>query len=189
MSWPDSPPPGFGPPDGSSGGWPEPVPPSSSVAWPDPITQPPPSPFPAHPPSTGAAQGLANPIDPELERGNQTNSTQNGILDRDGDLPATVQTSPLWLVIGLVLVIAAIVVFAVMRTATYGVIGWILGGPLAIGAVAIFLFADSRARQSPWFVGSDGLAWLRRVVIALALVAVALNAYLIAHDLARGIWT
>ncbi|MBK6872306.1 MAG: hypothetical protein IPJ14_17645 [Kineosporiaceae bacterium] len=55
--------------------------------------------------------------------------------------------------------------------------------------MALFLVAESKARQDAWYAGSDLLSWGRRVVITLALVAVGLNAYRIAYDLARGMWT
>ena len=95
----------------------------------------------------------------------------------------------MWLLIGVVLVLAAIVLALVSSSATLSVAGWLIGGPLAIGAVAMFTVADAKARQDAWYVGSDALAWARRVVVCAALIAVALNAWTIANAVARGTWT
>lgn len=69
-----------------------------------------------------------------------------------------------------------------------GAIAWLIGGPIAIGATAMFFTADAKARQHAWYAGGvEGVA--RRLVIAGALVAVTLAAFLVANDVARGRWS
>lgn len=94
----------------------------------------------------------------------------------------------LWLGIGLLLTVAAFVVAFVGRTATTGLIGWILAGPLAIGAVALFSVTDAKKRESGWYAPSDLADWGRRILIVAALVAVTVCAWFIANDVARGMW-
>lgn len=94
----------------------------------------------------------------------------------------------LWIGIGLLLGGAAVVIALIGRTATTGLIGWILAGPAAIGAVAMFAVTDAKRRESGWYAPSDVADWGRRLLIVLALVAVALCAWFIANDVARGVW-
>ena len=94
----------------------------------------------------------------------------------------------LWLGIGLVLIVAAFIVALIGQTATTGLIGWVLAGPLAIGAMAMFVTADAKRRESGWYAPSDLAEWGRRILIIAALVAVALCAWFIANDVARGMW-
>lgn len=94
----------------------------------------------------------------------------------------------LWIALGLVLGIAAVVIALVGRTATTGLIGWILAGPLAIGTVAMFSVSDAKRRESGWYAPSSLAEWGRRALILLALVAVTLCAWFIANDVARGVW-
>lgn len=94
----------------------------------------------------------------------------------------------LWLGVACLLTVAAFVIALVGRTATTGLVGWLLAGPLAISAVALFSTADAKRRESGWYTPSSLAEWGRRVVVVLALVAVALCAWLIANDVARGMW-
>lgn len=94
----------------------------------------------------------------------------------------------LWLGIGAALVVVAFAVALIGRTATTGLIGWVLAGPLAIGAMAMFITADAKRRESGWYTPSDLADWGRRILIVAALVAVALCAWFIADDVARGMW-
>lgn len=70
-----------------------------------------------------------------------------------------------------------------------GLVAWVLAGPLAITAVALFTSADGKKRESGWYRPSALAEWGRRVAVVLALVAVALAAWLIANDVARGVWS
>lgn len=98
-----------------------------------------------------------------------------------------------WLVVAAVLVLASVVVSTIALVtgpgATIGALAWLVGGPLAIGAVAMFFSADAKARQNAWYAGAGGGDLARRLVIAGALAAVTLAAYLIANDVARGRWS
>ncbi|WP_297741480.1 hypothetical protein [uncultured Tessaracoccus sp.] len=95
----------------------------------------------------------------------------------------------LWLAVSVLLSLAAFVLALVGRGATMGVIAWVLAGPLAITAVALFTSADGKKRESGWYRPSALAEWGRRVAVVLALVAVAFAAWLIASDVARGVWS
>lgn len=95
----------------------------------------------------------------------------------------------LWLGISLLLSLVALVLALILDGATAGLIAWILAGPLAITAVALFTSADAKQRESGWYSPSGAAEWGRRLAVVLALVAVALSAWLIANDVARGMWT
>lgn len=91
----------------------------------------------------------------------------------------------IWLIAGVVVAIVAIV--AAVATSSVGIsIGaWGLGGPVAIGLLAVFVNADNNARANPWYADSAVSAWGRRVLVVLALLAVGLNAWTIADHIAR----
>lgn len=95
----------------------------------------------------------------------------------------------IWLAVGIALAVAALLVGLIGQSATTGLIGWILAGPLAITAVALFTAADAKKRESGWYTPSGLADWGRRAAIVLALIAVALCAWFIANDVARGTWT
>ncbi len=93
-----------------------------------------------------------------------------------------------WLACAAALVLASFTAFFIAPGATVGVVGWVLGGPLAIGAMAFFITADGKRRATGNYAPTDLALWGRRVIICAALLAVCLNAWIIAHDVARGIW-
>jgi len=95
----------------------------------------------------------------------------------------------LLLVIGLAVAMASIVIALVSESATVASVGWMLGGPLAIGALAVFLQVDTQRRSQPWYAESSLIPWLRRGLVFLAIIAVALNAWTIANSVARGTWS
>lgn len=95
----------------------------------------------------------------------------------------------LWLGVSLLLSVVALVMALVLDGATMGLIAWILAGPLAITAIALFTTADAKRRESGWYAPSGLAEWGRRIAVVLALVAVGFAAWLIANDVARGIWT
>lgn len=95
----------------------------------------------------------------------------------------------LWLAISVLFSLGALVLAIVGHGATMGLIAWVLAGPLAITAVALFTSADSKKRESGWYRPSELAEWGRRIAVVLALVAVALAAWLIANDVARGVWS
>lgn len=100
-----------------------------------------------------------------------------------------VQRPPLpWLVAGLAAAVVGLVVAAVAvadRSLVLGSAGWVLAGPLAIGLLAGFVVADGRRRQRTWYVSGAAAAWLRRALVAAALIGVALAAWAIADVVAR----
>lgn len=156
--------------------------------------------------SSGGFSGV--PVPPPLpqahDRGAFDADIGNARTDLRQDLPQPsdveepgldkpVKTPVIWLVLsaGLVLVSVAVSLFALSsgRGASLGVVAWLIGGPLAIGAMAMFFTTDSKARQNPWYAGAGGGALARRLVIGSALLAVTMAAYLVANDVARGRWS
>ena len=93
------------------------------------------------------------------------------------------------LVVGLVLAAASVVIALVSDSATVASVGWMLGGPLAIGSLAVFLQVDTHRRSQPWYADSSLVPWLRRLLVFLAILAVAFNAWTIANSVARGTWS
>lgn len=93
-----------------------------------------------------------------------------------------------WLFLGLALAVAGILLALILDGATIGIISWLIG-VLAITATAVFTAADSRQQESGWYAPSAFADWGRRGAILLALVAVTAGAWLIANDVARGVWT
>jgi hypothetical protein len=65
-------------------------------------------------------------------------------------------------------------------------LGWLIGGPGAIGVLAVFVQSDTRRRVEPLYAESPLADWGRRAVVVMSLVAVALNAWSIADFVARG---
>lgn len=103
------------------------------------------------------------------------------------DAPAT---APLgWLGVALACVVVGALVGAVVHRATSGVFGWLMGGPIAIGLLAIFTVMDGRRRQDGWYRPSGVASWLQRVIVSLSLVAIVTNAWWIADAVARKTWT
>ncbi len=95
----------------------------------------------------------------------------------------------LWLGVSLLLSVVALVLALVLDGATMGLVAWVLAGPLAITAIALFTSADAKRRESGWYAPSGLAEWGRRLAVVLALVAVGCAAWLIANDVARGVWT
>jgi hypothetical protein len=92
----------------------------------------------------------------------------------------------LWLVFGIALALLAITASVVTTSLTAAIAGWVLGGPAAIGLLAVFVSSDNNARANPWYAESAVAAWGRRALVLLALLAVGLNAWGIADYIARG---
>lgn len=63
--------------------------------------------------------------------------------------------------------------------------GWIVGGFVAVGLVTVFVYRDSVARTNPWYVIKPQLSIFRTIVLVLATVAVALNAFMFADWFSR----
>lgn len=102
----------------------------------------------------------------------------------------TVARPPLvWLGIGVGLAVVGAVLGLIFRSATWSVLGWLLSGPAAIGMLAVFALVDAARRQRLWYVPGQVAGWLRRALVVTALLAIAVNAWIIADAVARGRWT
>jgi hypothetical protein len=119
----------------------------------------------------------ANPVGQDFEQ-------PSGVPDTE-----TLTAPTLFLVLGLVLASAAILLGVVSDSLRLAGVGWVLGGPLAIGSLAVFLQKDAGRRSQPWYAESSLVPWLRRGLVFLAILAVALNAWTIANAVARGAWS
>lgn len=99
-----------------------------------------------------------------------------------GDASAPV----IWLIVGIAVALIAIIAAVATNSVGISIGAWALGGPVAIGLLAVFVNADNNARANPWYADSEASAWGRRLLVLLALVAVGLNAWTIADYMARG---
>lgn len=90
-----------------------------------------------------------------------------------------------WLAAGVMAAAVAICVGLLSRSVNLAVGAWALGGPVAIGLLAVFVTTDNTARANPWYAESAVSVWGRRALVVFALVAVALNAWTIADHVAR----
>ena len=84
-----------------------------------------------------------------------------------------------------VLALFAIGLFFVTDSTGAAIAGWLVGGPVAIGLVALHTGMDLKRRADPWYAESGIDNALRRGTIVLTLLAVVLNAYTVADHLAR----
>ncbi|WP_145229715.1 hypothetical protein [Rudaeicoccus suwonensis] len=112
--------------------------------------------------------------------------------DAETGTPALPQTAtaPMPLIGGaLLLAVIGLVVGLIWHGANAGVVGWLLAGPVAIIVVGVFLVVDGKRRGSGWYRPQELAPWLLRVSVVVSLVAVVLNAFSIANDVARGRWT
>ena len=89
-----------------------------------------------------------------------------------------------WLLAGFGVATAALVL-GVLGGFVPSVVGWVLGGPVAIGLFAVFVTVDGRRRAEPWYAGSAAADGGRRLLVVACLVAVALNAWQIADHISR----
>jgi uncharacterized membrane protein len=92
----------------------------------------------------------------------------------------------IWLALGIALGIAAIIVHVVGSGFWPGLTGWLLGGPIVIGVLAVFVNQDTARRADPWYAESSVAPWARRLLVVLSLVAVVLNSLSIADFFSRG---
>ncbi len=90
-----------------------------------------------------------------------------------------------WLIVGVVAAVLAIAAALVTSSFEVSLAAWAIGGPVAIGLLAMFTAADNESRANPWYAESPLAVWGRRALVLLALVAVGLNAWTIADHFAR----
>ena len=91
----------------------------------------------------------------------------------------------MWLIVGVVAAVLAIAAALVTSSFEVSLAAWAIGGPVAIGLLAMFIAADNKLRANPWYAESPLAVWGRRALVLLALVAVGLNAWTIADHFAR----
>lgn len=104
-------------------------------------------------------------------------------------LPTPAGPPVVWLAISAVAVVTAAVLVVVFGSATAGLIGWILAGPVAISLLAVFGLRDGAVRATGWYRPSDVAEWGRRAIAVACLLVVVLSAYQVADDVARGMWS
>lgn len=70
----------------------------------------------------------------------------------------------------------------------FSILGWILGGMVAVLLLAVFLQRDAERRATGWARSSGSSGPLRVALLAVATAAVVANAWVIADVLARRDW-
>lgn len=90
-----------------------------------------------------------------------------------------------WLFVGILAALAGLAIGVAWRSLLSAIGGWVLAGPVAIGLLATFLIKDAKGRQDPWYAIDGATPWLRRVLVVVALIAIAVNAWTIADAVAR----
>ncbi len=150
----------------------------------------------AAPWNTGAQGGGQSPVAPPVGHVQRPSPQQfrpghDDWDDRPGAAANEAVARPpiVWLAVGVGLAVIGAVLGLVFRSATWSVLGWLLSGPAAIGMLAVFALADAAKRQRLWYVPGQAAGWLRRSLVVLALMAIAVNAWIIADAVARGRWT
>jgi hypothetical protein len=90
----------------------------------------------------------------------------------------------------LVLAGACIVASLILGAVAHGkpalaVAGWVVGGFLSVGFLALFTMRDSLRRASSWYMTRDIAGALRSVLVTAAVVGIALNAFQFADWISR----
>ncbi|KJF19590.1 MULTISPECIES: hypothetical protein [Rhodococcus] len=81
--------------------------------------------------------------------------------------------------------IVAVVAFVVLDSGPVAVVAWILGGPVAIGLLALFTYRDTQARASAFYTEPLWVSSVTRVVLAISCIAVLISAWNIADWIGR----
>lgn len=88
----------------------------------------------------------------------------------------------LWLVLGAAVALIGLVLALVVGSHVWlAMTGWVLAGPLAIGALATFTIRDTGQRARPLYSFPSWLPWAYRGVLLLAMLGVAAGAWRIAE--------
>lgn len=101
--------------------------------------------------------------------------------------PVAVVTHPqtlLWAAVAIAVAALLLAPLASGRPAV-AVVGWLLGGFVAVGLVSLWSYQDARARTSLWYLGVRQTLPLRPVVLVLCVAAVVVHAYAFADWAAR----
>ena len=99
---------------------------------------------------------------------------------------SNVSAPSLWLFMGIIVAVAAVVLNLATSSWSLATVAWTLGGPVAIGLLGVFTQQDTARRADPWYAESAFTPWGRRLLVVVSLVAVALSAWTIADFVARG---
>lgn len=119
-------------------------------------------------------------------RGSSGGFHDSVVPPHDGGGGSNVSAPTLWLVAGIVVAVAAVVLNLVTSSWSLATVAWTLGGPVAIGMLGVFTQRDTARRADPWYADSGFTPWGRRLLVVISLVAVALSAWTIADFVARG---
>ena len=151
----------------------------------------------AQPPSGQGSGGFSTGFDPWANQpktqprpGQQDTFGKSGGRDAFGQatITGTLTTArpPLkWFAVALVLAVAGVVLALVSATSGGGVLatalaGWLLAGPIGIGALAVYSRVDTRRRSESIYSAPRWAATLYWAVLLVCLVGIALGAWQIA---------
>jgi hypothetical protein len=86
---------------------------------------------------------------------------------------------PMYLLVvaGLCVVVSVLLGIVGHGKPALAIAGWVIGGFLSVGLLALFTMRDSMRRADAWYMASDFANTLRSLLVAAAVVAVALNAF------------
>lgn len=130
----------------------------------------------------GWDEAPASPAPVSSDWGSSGGSTPSSDDGRGGIASAPV----VWLGLGGLAALCSLGVGLVSSSPKVAAVAWLLGGPVAIGLLAVFVSKDTVRRAEPFYAVSFVAEWGRRLLVVLALVAVAVNAWTIADFVARG---
>lgn len=104
--------------------------------------------------------------------------------------PAQMRTAPAtWLTAGgaaaVIGLTVAVVAMIALDSGPVAVLAWILGGPVAIGLLAVFTHRDTQARASAFYSEPTWISISTRVVLVTSCIAVILSAWNIADWIGR----
>ena len=150
----------------------------------------------AQPPSGQGSGGFSTGFDPWANqpktqpRPGQQDTSESGGRDAFGQatITGTLTTAgpPLkWFAVALVLAVAGVVLALISATSGGGVLatalaGWLLAGPIAIGALAVYTRVDTRRRSESIYSAPRWAATLYWAVLLVCLIGIALGAWQIA---------
>jgi len=143
------------------------------------------------PPGQSGAQdpstsGPATPFVPAAAPGGSTSVFQpSETTSAGGTGPVTAPSrSFLWAAAGLAVLALALIPVA-FEAPLVSVLGWLLGGFLAVGLVSLWSYREAQARASLWYLHVEEALPLRLIVLGLSVVAVVAHSYLLADWVSR----
>jgi hypothetical protein len=92
--------------------------------------------------------------------------------------------SYLWAAAGLTVIALALIPVA-LQLPLVSVVGWLLGGFLAVGLVSLWSYQQAQARASLWYLEVQETLPLRFIVLGLSVVAVVAHSFLLADWVSR----